>query len=133
MQSDKHADQVKRRGEQSYCSRAMLHIDNARFSRKSFGRKICVERQVGSPNGPSPPCACIHPGRRNPLCTVTRFVGQGAFGEVYQVVWKGVGTDWGSTMAMKTVRLVDVSSDKRDEYRVLLVEEILTVRPYHGI
>lgn len=49
------------------------------------------------------------------------------------MVWKGVGTDWGSTMAMKTVRLVDVSSDKRDEYRVLLVEEILTVRPYHGI
>lgn len=82
---------------------------------------------------PRPHCTCVHPGRRTTLCTVTRFVDQGAFGEVYQVVWKGVGTDWGSTMAMKTVRLADISSDKRDEYRVLLVEEILTVRPYQSV
>lgn len=77
----------------------------------------------------------LAPTARTPLCTVTRFVGQGAFGEVYEVTWTGVGTDWGVTMAMKTIRLADVTSDARDEYRVLLVEEILTVRIYcskHG-
>lgn len=63
-----------------------------------------------------------------PLCTVKQSVGQGAFGEVYQVVWTGIGSDRGSTLAMKTVRLADISSDERDEYRVLLMEEILTVR-----
>lgn len=57
-----------------------------------------------------------------------QFVGQGAFGEVYQVVWTGVGTDRGATLAMKTVRLADIDLEKRDECRVLLVEEILTVR-----
>lgn len=64
---------------------------------------------------------------RSSLCTVTRFVGQGAFGEVYEVVWTSVGRERGETMAMKTVRLADLDSDTRDEYRVLLVEEILTV------
>lgn len=62
-----------------------------------------------------------------PLCTVKRSVGQGAFGEVYNVVWTGIGVDWGTTLAMKTVRLADISSSDRDEYRVLLMEEILTV------
>ena len=65
---------------------------------------------------------------RTPICTVKRFVGQGEFGEVYEVVWAGVGKDRGATMAMKTVRLADVSSEKRDECRILLIEEILTVR-----
>lgn len=54
-------------------------------------------------------------------------MGKGAFGEVYEVLWTGLGTDWGAVMAMKTVRLADLSSDKRDEVRVLLMEEILTV------
>lgn len=63
-----------------------------------------------------------------PLCTVTRFVGQGAFGEVYEVVWAGVGRERGATLAMKTVRLADLDMDKQDEYRVLLLEEILTVK-----
>lgn len=62
-----------------------------------------------------------------PLCTVTQSVGQGAFGEVYQVVWTGIGADRGATLAMKTTRLADISSNERDEYRVLLMEEILTV------
>lgn len=61
------------------------------------------------------------------LCTVKQSVGQGAFGEVYNVVWTGIGVDWGTTLAMKTVRLADISSSDRDEYRVLLMEEILTV------
>lgn len=62
-----------------------------------------------------------------PLCTVKQSVGRGAFGEVYQVVWTGIGADRGATLAMKTTRLADISSDERDEYRVLLMEEILTV------
>ena len=64
---------------------------------------------------------------KTPLCTVTQPVGQGAFGEVYQVVWTGIGADRGATLAMKTTRLADISSNERDEYRVLLMEEILTV------
>ncbi|CAM9502681.1 unnamed protein product [Ectocarpus sp. 4 AP-2014] len=70
------------------------------------------------------------------LCTVKQSVGQGAFGEVYQVVWTGIGSDRGSTLAMKTVRLADISSDERDEYRVLLVEEILAavrVKPHPNV
>lgn len=62
-----------------------------------------------------------------PLCTVKQPVGQGAFGEVYQVVWTGFGADRGATLAMKTTRLADISSNERDEYRVLLMEEMLTV------
>ena len=61
---------------------------------------------------------------------VTQFIGQGAFGEVHKVLWTGVGADRGATLAMKTVRLADITSDERDEYRVLLVEEILTVSSY---
>lgn len=73
-------------------------------------------------------CFCPTLNLSTSLCTVTRFVGQGAFGEVYEVVWTGVGRERGATLAMKTVRLADLDTDKRDEYRVLLVEEILTVR-----
>eukprot|EP00752_Nemacystus_decipiens_P014145 g12578.t2 len=58
--------------------------------------------------------------------TVKQSVGQGAFGEVYQVVWTGIGADRGATLAMKTTRLADINSNERDEYRVLLMEEILT-------
>lgn len=43
------------------------------------------------------------------------------------MLWTGVGADWGATLAMKTVRLADITPGERDEYRVLLVEEILTV------
>ena len=43
------------------------------------------------------------------------------------MLWTGVGADWGETLAMKTVRLADVPPDKRDEYRIIFVEEILTV------
>lgn len=64
---------------------------------------------------------------KTPLFTVKRSIGQGAFGEVYQVVWTGIGADRGATVAMKTTRLADITSDDRDEYRVLLMEEILTV------
>eukprot|EP00903_Cladosiphon_okamuranus_P013903 g12931.t1 len=71
-----------------------------------------------------------------PLCTVKQPVGQGAFGEVYQVVWTGIGADRGATLAMKTTRLADISSNERDEYRVLLVEEILTavrIKPHPNV
>lgn len=62
-----------------------------------------------------------------PLCTVKQSVGQGAFGEVYKVEWKGIGVDRGATLAMKTTRLADVRTNEHDEYRILLMEEILTV------
>lgn len=44
------------------------------------------------------------------------------------MVWTGVGNERGATFAMKTIRLADINTDKRDECRVFLVEEILTVR-----
>ncbi|CAM9234091.1 unnamed protein product [Ectocarpus sp. 12 AP-2014] len=84
----------------------------------------------------SPGQTIVDEAVNTPLCTVKQSVGQGAFGEVYQVVWTGIGSDRGSTLAMKTVRLADVSSDERDEYRVLLVEEILAavrVKPHPNV
>jgi hypothetical protein len=72
----------------------------------------------------------------NVLCTVEEFVGRGAFGEVYAVRWKGVGRDRAKIFAMKTVRFKDIDEDKRDEYRILLVEEILTaarVKPHPNV
>ncbi|CAM9788241.1 unnamed protein product, partial [Ectocarpus sp. 13 AM-2016] len=84
----------------------------------------------------SPGQTIVDEAVNTPLCTVKQSVGQGAFGEVYQVVWTGIGSDRGSTLAMKTVRLADISSDERDEYRVLLVEEILAavrVKPHPNV
>lgn len=81
----------------------------------------------------SPGQTVVDEAVNTPLCTVKQSVGQGAFGEVYQVVWTGIGSDRGSTLAMKTVRLADISSDERDEYRVLLMEEILTVRAVNPV
>ncbi|CAM9827511.1 unnamed protein product [Ectocarpus fasciculatus] len=84
----------------------------------------------------SPGQTIVDEAVNTPLCTVKQSVGQGAFGEVYQVVWTGIGSDRGSTLAMKTVRLADISSDERDEYRVLLMEEILTavrVKPHPNV
>lgn len=89
---------------------------------------VAVATASALPSRFSPGQTIVDEAVGTPLCTVTQSVGQGAFGEVYQVVWKGIGTDRGETLAMKTVRLADISSDERDEYRVLLMEEILTVR-----
>ncbi|CAM9192349.1 unnamed protein product, partial [Chrysoparadoxa australica] len=70
------------------------------------------------------------------LCKVEEFLGQGAFGEVYKVTWSGVGRDRGKVFAMKTVRFKDIPEEKRDEYRILLVEEVLNavrVKPHPNI
>lgn len=75
----------------------------------------------------SPGQTIVDEAANTPLCTVKQSVGQGAFGEVYQVVWTGIGADRGTTLAMKAVRLADVKLDERDAYRIILLEEILTV------
>lgn len=92
-------DQVKWRGEQSYCSLAMLHIENARSSRKSYGRKIYVEHQVGSPMVPRPRVRVSIP-TEGPRCAqlrglwvrvlsgrCTRWSGRG-WGRIGALLWR---------------------------------------------
>ncbi|CAM9504523.1 unnamed protein product, partial [Scytosiphon promiscuus] len=89
-----------------------------------------------SPSRFSPGQTIVDEAVNTPLCTVKQSVGQGAFGEVYQVIWTGIGADRGTTLAMKAVRLADVKFDERDGYRIILLEEILTavrVKPHPNV
>lgn len=125
-----------------------LRLSNGTFSSFPFHLQIPMalwveikqlQQTVPVPAAPEIAAARVIPSRfspgqmivdeavNSPLCTVKQSVGQGAFGEVYQVVWTGIGADRGTTLAMKTIRLADVNLEERDGYRIILLEEILTV------